>query len=77
MAGGLVAQPDKVVIELSANWQACSDRVSHTLIRLECGHVDGNPLDCRGLVKPGQTAEPTWTLSKAARLEFACNILGH
>lgn len=30
-----------------------------------------------GGVKPGQTAEPTWTLSKATRLEFACHIPGH
>ena len=36
-------------------------------------HDDPNSV----LVEPGKTAELTWTFSKAARLEFACNIPGH
>jgi len=36
-------------------------------------HDDPNSV----LVEPGKTAELTWTFSKAAALEFACNIPGH
>lgn len=36
-------------------------------------HDDPNSV----LVAPGQTAELTWTFSKAGSLEFACNIPGH
>ncbi|MDN3223753.1 copper-resistant cuproprotein CopI [Pseudomonas nunensis] len=36
-------------------------------------HDDPNSV----LVPPGQTAELTWTFSKATQLEFACNIPGH
>ncbi|MBT2341748.1 MULTISPECIES: copper-resistant cuproprotein CopI [Pseudomonas] len=36
-------------------------------------HDDPNSV----LVEPGKTAELTWTFTKAARLEFACNIPGH
>ena len=36
-------------------------------------HDDPNSV----LVEPGKTAELTWTFSKAANLEFACNIPGH
>lgn len=36
-------------------------------------HDDPNSV----LVEPGQTAELTWTFSKATSLEFACNIPGH
>ncbi|WP_207886462.1 plastocyanin/azurin family copper-binding protein [Pseudomonas sp. 30_B] len=36
-------------------------------------HDDPNTV----LVEPGKTAELTWTFSKAASLEFACNIPGH
>ncbi|MFO2464928.1 cupredoxin family protein [Pseudomonas sp. 15FMM2] len=36
-------------------------------------HDDPNSV----LVAPGQTAELTWTFSKAGELEFACNIPGH
>ncbi|UWF51223.1 cupredoxin family protein [Pseudomonas sp. N3-W] len=36
-------------------------------------HDDPNSV----LVPPGKTAELTWTFTKAANLEFACNIPGH
>ena len=36
-------------------------------------HDDPNSV----LVEPGKTAELTWTFSKAANLEFACNVPGH
>ncbi|MET0778528.1 MAG: cupredoxin family protein [Pseudomonas mandelii] len=36
-------------------------------------HDDPNSV----LVEPGKTAELTWTFTKAANLEFACNIPGH
>jgi len=36
-------------------------------------HDDPNSV----LVEPGNTAELTWTFSKATSLEFACNIPGH
>ncbi|RON20724.1 copper-binding protein [Pseudomonas brassicacearum] len=36
-------------------------------------HDDPNSV----LVEPGKTAELTWTFTKAASLEFACNIPGH
>jgi len=36
-------------------------------------HDDPNSV----LVEPGKTAELAWTFTKAASLEFACNIPGH
>ncbi|MGR3887509.1 copper-resistant cuproprotein CopI [Pseudomonas sp. 1152_12] len=36
-------------------------------------HDDPNSV----LVEPGQTAELTWTFTKATGLEFACNLPGH
>ncbi|MFJ4066362.1 plastocyanin/azurin family copper-binding protein [Pseudomonas sp. NPDC089996] len=37
------------------------------------GHDAGNTV----LVLPGQRAELTWTFSKSAPIEFACNVPGH
>lgn len=37
------------------------------------GHAGGNTV----LVQPGQRAELTWTFSKSAPIEFACNVPGH
>lgn len=37
------------------------------------GHDGGNTV----LLQPGQQAELTWTFSKSAPIEFACNVPGH
>lgn len=55
------------------------DKINHQMMKMDMGggktmeHNDPNSV----LLEPGQSGEIVWTFSKAADLEFACNVPGH
>ncbi len=55
------------------------DRINRERMKMDMGggktmeHDDPNSI----LLEPGQSGEIVWTFSKAADLEFACNVPGH
>ena len=58
-----------------------ADGIDHDMMAMDhsangmAGHVHDDPNSV--LVEPGKTEELIWKFSKAANLEFACNVPGH
>jgi len=55
------------------------DKINHSMMKMDMGngktmeHDDPNSV----LLEPGKSDEVVWKFSKAAKLEFACNVPGH
>jgi uncharacterized cupredoxin-like copper-binding protein len=56
-----------------------ADKINHDMMKMDMGggktmeHNDPNSV----LLEPGKSGEVVWTFTKAAKIEFACNVPGH